>query len=171
MGGGGAERQVIEILKRLDRRRFEPLLYLAMKQGELLGEVPADVPILAFWDDSPESLTRKVFRRFRLTRLLRYVHLAWTLHELQVDLIYDRTYLATLDAAGACLFRSTRRISCCVVDPEPELEIHSRGFRRLSWWFARLAYRGAAIVLANSEGLRSRVIEYFQLRSEKVKVF
>jgi glycosyltransferase involved in cell wall biosynthesis len=171
MGGGGAERQVIEILKRLDRSRFEPFLYLAMKQGELLDEVPADVPIFAFWNGTPESIGRKFLRLIKLTRLVRYVHLARVLHQHRINVVYDRTYLATLDAAGGCFLRPTPRISCCVVDPQPELELHARRSKRLAWWFARRAYRTAKIVLANSEGLRKSVINYFQLSPEHVQVF
>ena len=40
MSGGGAERQVIEILKHLDRTRFEPVLYVGSRSGELLGARP-----------------------------------------------------------------------------------------------------------------------------------
>ena len=170
MGGGGAERQVIEILRRLDRTRFEPLLYLAMKQGELLGQVPADVPIFAFWDGTPESWPRKLLRWIKLTRLVRYWHLAHVLRQQRIDVVYDRTYLATLDAAGGCLLRPTPRISCCVVDPQPELELHSRWSTSLSWWFARQAYRSANLVLANSTGLRQRLVDYFQLAPERVQV-
>lgn len=171
MGGGGAERQVVEILNRLDRSRFEPLLYLAMKRGELLDAVPKDVPIFAFWDGSAELLSRKILRWMKLTRIVRYRHLAQILGRHQIDVIYDRTYLATLDAAGGCLFRPTPRISCCVVDPQPELELHSRFSTAISWWFARRAYRSATVVLANSEGLRQRIVEYFQLNPDHVRVF
>lgn len=170
MGGGGAERQVVEMLKRIDRARFEPMLYLAMKQGELLPEVPADVPIFAFWDEAPESSSRKLLRKLKLTRFVRYWHLAHVLRQQNIDLVYDRTYLATLDAAGACLLRPTPRVSCCVVDPKPELELHARGSKRLWWWFARRAYRSASLVLANSAGLRERLIEYFRLDPGQVRV-
>lgn len=171
MGGGGAERQVLEILKRLDRSRFDAILYLANKQGELLNEVPADVPIFAFWDGMPESRTRKIVRLMKLTRFLRQVYLARILREQRIDVIYDRTYLATLDAAGGCMLRPTPRISCCVADPGPELELHARWSVTMSWWFARRAYRAASIVLANSQGLRQRVIEYFRLSPDHVQVF
>ena len=170
MGGGGAERQVLEILKRLDRSRFEPMLYLTVKQGEFLSDVPRDVPIFSYWDGSPETWPKRILRWMKLTRLLRFRHLARILREQQIDVIYDRTYLATLDAAGGCLFRPTPRISCCVADPGPELELHARGFIRISRWIARRAYRSASLVLANSEGLRLRVIEYFQLNPERVQV-
>src|SRR4051812_921383 len=105
MGGGGAERQVLEILKRLDRTRFEAVLYLANKQGELLPEVPPDVPVFAFWDGLPESRVRRIFRQLKLTRLMRQIYLAQVLRQQRIDVIYDRTYLATLDAAGGCALR------------------------------------------------------------------
>ena len=171
MGGGGAERQVLEILKRIDRTRFEPLLYLAVKNGELLPEVPADVPIFAYWDGSRETWPLKILRWMKLTRLLRQLYLAKVLSAERIDVIYDRTYLATLDAAGGCNFRPTPRVSCCVADPGPELELHARGSIRLSKWFARRAYRAASVVLANSEGLRQRVLDYFQLDPNHVKVY
>ena len=171
MGGGGAERQMLEILWRLDRARFKPFLYLAMKQGELLSEVPPDVPIFAYWDKQPESWSRRFFRTFKLTRLLRYRHLADVLRREKIDLVYDRTYLATLDAAGGCWFRPTPRISCCVADPQPELEQHARFSIALARKLARRAYLSASIVLANSEGLRHRVLEYFKLPPEHVRVY
>ena len=171
MGGGGAERQVLEILKRLDRSRFELVLYLANKQGELLCEVPADVSVFAYWDGLPETPIRKILRLMKLTRLMRQVRLARLLHEQRIDVIYDRTYLATLDAAGGCWLRPTPRVSCCVADPGPELELHARWSVSLAWWFARRAYRTASIVLANSEGLRQRVLEYFRLTPSHVHVF
>jgi glycosyltransferase involved in cell wall biosynthesis len=170
MGGGGAERQVVQILRLLDRTRFEPLLYLASREGELLASVPSDVPVFAFRDrpQAPESWWRKLARRCRLTPLLRYRHLARILRRERIDVVYDRTYRATLDAAGAVWFRPTPRLSCCVVDPQPELERHARRGRWLVWRIARSAYRRANLVLVNSDGLRQRVVDYFRLPPERV---
>ncbi|MDB5346587.1 MAG: glycosyltransferase [Schlesneria sp.] len=170
MSGGGAERQVIEILRLIDRSRFEPLLYLATRTGELLTSVPSDVPIFAFRDDSPETWMQKLVRRCKLSPLARYLHLARVLRRERIDVIYDRTYHATLDAAGATWFRATPRISCCVVDPQPELEMHARRGRGLVWKIARSAYHRASLVLANSTGLRERVVEYFQLPPDHVVI-
>lgn len=170
MGGGGAERQVLEILKRLDRNRFEPFLYLAIKQGEFLPDVPSDVPIFAYWDGTPESLLGRILRWMKLTRLMRYVHLARILRDQQIDVVYDRTYLATLDAAGGCWFRPTPRVSVCVADPGPDLRIHSRFSITLSRWFARRAYASASVVVTNSEGLRQRVIDFYRLNPQHVRV-
>ena len=141
-----------------------------MKDGELLPEVPADVPIYAYWDGSKETTPLKILRWMKLTRLLRQLHLAKLLRDLRINVIYDRTYLATLDAAAGCSYRPTPRISCCVADPGPELELHARWSVALSRWFARRAYQKASVVLANSEGLRQRVLDYFQLKPDHVKV-
>jgi glycosyltransferase involved in cell wall biosynthesis len=168
MSGGGAERQVIEILRLIDRSRFEPLLYLATRQGELLSNVPPDVRLLAFRDDSIESFWIRAARRCKLLPLLRYLHLARTLRRERIDVVYDRTYRATLDAAAATWLRPTPRLSCCVVDPRPELELHARGRSSRIWRIARWAYRRADLVLANSDGLRQRVIDYFELPAEHV---
>jgi glycosyltransferase involved in cell wall biosynthesis len=168
MSGGGAERQVIEILRLIDRTRFEPLLYLASRTGELLANVPSDVPISSFRDESPETWAQKFVRRCKLSPVARYLHLARVLRRERIDVIYDRTYRATLDAAGATWFRPTPRLSCCVVDPQPELEMHAKGRRKLVWKIARSAYRRANLVLANSAGLRERVINYFRLPPDHV---
>jgi glycosyltransferase involved in cell wall biosynthesis len=171
MGGGGAERQVVEILKHLDRSRFLPALYLAHRTGELLSEVPSDVSIHSFWEGFAGTVRSKVHFVLGTTFLARWRHLARVLAEEQIDVIYDRTYLATLDAAGATWFRRTPRVSCCVVDPEPELRLHARRSRTLAWRFARSAYSRASLVLANSDGLCERVIQYFQLPPDHVRTF
>jgi glycosyltransferase involved in cell wall biosynthesis len=43
LGGGGAERSLLELLERLDRRRIEPSLLLLKRQGVYLDRVPEDV--------------------------------------------------------------------------------------------------------------------------------
>jgi glycosyltransferase involved in cell wall biosynthesis len=163
MSGGGAERQIIEILRHLNRTRFDPMLYLAIRTGELLPEVPSDVPVVWYRDETAETRAQRWIRRFKLSPLARYLHLASVLHRYQIDVIYDRTYRATLDAAGATWFRPTPRIACCVVDPQPELELHATRCRSIVWKIARSAYRRASLVVANSAGLRDRIIDYFQL--------
>ena len=48
MDGGGSERQLLNLLKGLDRERFEPVLYLLYESGVLLEEVPEDIKRFAF---------------------------------------------------------------------------------------------------------------------------
>ena len=168
MSGGGAERQVIESLKHLDRARFEPILYVASRRGELLGEIPADVPVHSFWDDFLRTWQSKLHRLFRTVSIVRWRHLAGLLASERIDVVYDRTYMATLEAAAACWFRPTPRISCCVANPDFELNAYARRMPLLARRFSRWAYSSASVVLANSEGLRRRLIELFSLSESRV---
>jgi N-acetylgalactosamine-N,N'-diacetylbacillosaminyl-diphospho-undecaprenol 4-alpha-N-acetylgalactosaminyltransferase len=45
MAGGGAERVVLQLLRRLDATSFVRSLVLLDRSGELLSEIPADVPV------------------------------------------------------------------------------------------------------------------------------
>ena len=169
MGGGGAERQVVEILKHLDRSRFRPALYLAHRSGELLDEVPADVPIYSFWEGFAGTIRSKIHCVLRTTGLVRWRHLARVLAKERIDIVYDRTYLATLDAAGACWFQPTARVSACVCDPEPELRSYARRLPLFARRFSRWAYSSASVVLANSAGLRRKLVEFYSLPDAHVR--
>lgn len=164
MDAGGAERQVLELIQRLDRAKFEPVLALATKQGALLGDVPGDVPIVAFQESPARSY------RLGSGRLLRWKFLASLLRRERIDVVYDRTFLATLDAGPATWWRRTPRISAIAADPAVQMDLYFP--RRQGLWrrFARRVYRTASTVLANSEGLRRQAIDYFQLPPEKVRV-
>lgn len=165
MGGGGAERQVVEILKHLDRARFEPCLYLIRRTGELLSEVPADVPSFAFWERHAD-MGLKFPGRIRWTQER---DLAAVIRERRIDVVYDRCYLMTLLSAVATKTAGVPRVSVAVVDPDPELRLYARWSVRLAWRRARRAYATADRVLANSAGLRRRMIDYFQLPEQNVE--
>ena len=170
MSGGGAERQVIEILKHLDRARFEPILYVGSRRGELLGEIPADVPVHSFWEDFLRTWPSKLHRLFRTVSRVRWRHLAKLLADERIDLVYDRTFLASVEAAEATAIRPTPRLSACVADPETEVNLHFA--RRIEHGRRRAAqvYGTASRVLANSNGLRQRLIDYLGLKPEQIEV-
>lgn len=169
MEPGGAERQVLTILQHLDRSRFAPVLCLAHRRGVLLEQMPADVPIESFWDGFAGTARSKLCHLLKVTRYVRCRWLAKCLRRHRADVIYDRTYLATLDAAAAAFLRPTPRISAAVGDPRMQFEVYARFPRRLWRWFSRRSYCTAAVVLANSEGLRKQLIDYWQLPEDQVR--
>jgi glycosyltransferase involved in cell wall biosynthesis len=169
MGGGGAERQVVEILRHLDRSRFQPSLYLASRSGELLDEVPSDVAIHSFSDRPTGTWRARLNQATKTTALARWRNLARVLAEERIDVVYDRTFHATLDAAVACWLRPTPRVSCCVCDPESDLQRYARRMPLLARPFSRWAFASASIVLANSNGLRRRLVEFYSLPAAQVR--
>src|SRR4051812_20947341 len=114
MSGGGSQRQMIGILQRLARSRFEPLLYLISPGGELLSEVPSDVPVFVFAD----RYRPPTFGYPGQAHRARVRDLGRLLAEKRIDLLYDRTYHMTLISGGATRLRPTPRISTIVTDPK-----------------------------------------------------
>ena len=170
MGGGGAERQMIEIMRRLDRVRFRPLLFLHHKQGELLDDVPRDVPIFSFWDHFSGTWRAKWHRIWGTTERARWKELEKTIRRESVDLVYNQTYLATLDAAEACRASSVPRISVCVGDPLEEIRLYTRGTIAAETEAARSAFATADRVVAVSQGLRQRLIDELGIEPNLIEV-
>lgn len=171
MGGGGAERQIVEILKRLDRSRFRPVLYLAHKQGELLGEVPADVPIYSFWDDFAGTIRSKVHYWLGTTDRARWRQMAEVMRRERIDLVYDQLFLATLDAAQACRRAGRPRISVCQYEPMADVrEFAQRHPLDQALAVARDAYSSADRAIAVSQGVRDSLIRDIGVPPERIEV-
>lgn len=72
LGGGGAERVLIYLLQKLDRSRFEAELFLMVKSGIYLPELPSDIPYSGIFNDSdairfaPFRLFYRLYRRSML---------------------------------------------------------------------------------------------------------
>lgn len=170
LGAGGAERQLLTILKSLDRSRFEPRLFLQFPGGVLRDELPADVPCEADWEQTQQTWWGRVICRLRLGVWLRRWVLASILKRHQIDIVVDRVYLATLDTAVACWLRPTPRLSWCVCDPAPAMEIERKWPHWIEWRFAAWAYRTATRTLTNSAELACRVRDYFRLSPDQIVV-
>jgi glycosyltransferase involved in cell wall biosynthesis len=171
MHTGGAERQVVEILKRLDRTRFQPALYLDHRVGELLAELPDDVPVAAFWDGPQRhGLLLRWLEFLRLTPVARMIHLTAFLGRTRPDVVYDRTFMATMLTALPTWWLGLPRVSCVVVDPESELRACLPRGLAVGRRMAQRAYAKAAYVVCNAGQLPERLRAFAGLPAERVVV-
>ena len=159
MTGGGSERQMIGILKHLDRERFEAYLYLIYRRGELLPEIPDDVRVIAFGD---RRRLPAVYFPGRIHRLC-VADMAHAIREHSIDVVYDRTFHMTLIAAGATRKTGVKRVSVVVTDPTRDFERIAGRFRFLKYRVLRNAYRNADRALAVSDGVRTAAAGYYRL--------
>lgn len=165
LGAGGSERQLLGILKHLDRTRFEPHLYLLSRSGEFLSDVPDDVPVLEFSESDRKPLLNLPGRIYR-----RQVdHLAQTLKDGRFDAVYDRTSMMTLVAGPAADRARVPRVSSIVCDPSWDLLMNHDRFRRRKQRVLTRSYRSAARVVANSNPLRDAAITFYRLQPEKTE--
>jgi glycosyltransferase involved in cell wall biosynthesis len=163
--GGGSEHQVVNILRRLDRSRFVPFLYLVSRIGELLPHVPADVPIAAFQDRHRPPCFTWPGRIYRM----QVRDLAGVLRDWKIDVLYDRTLPMALIAAAAARRAGAARVSAVVSDPRRDLETTATRFARVKRWMLRNAYRRADRVVAVSQGVRDALIDYYRLEPKRVE--
>lgn len=71
MGGGGAERAVVDYLCHHDRQRFEPLLVLCNEGGVHLDDLPRDIERYSLRKKTALSLPAMCYRFFRLVKRLK----------------------------------------------------------------------------------------------------
>lgn len=161
--GGGAERQIITILKHLDRSRFEPFLYVVYRTGPLVQEVPPDVPIVAFderWQGSrwPGIL----MHRRRVADMSDY------LNEIKADVCYDRTFLMTLIAAEAAQATHTPNISTVVTEPRHAFPLLAGRFQNMKKRILKRLYLNSTQVLANSNGAARAAEQFYGLPAQQI---
>lgn len=166
---GGAERQVVEILQRLDRRRFQPLLYVWYRRGELEAQLPADVPLAAFIDPTRRQHPLWLWLGFlQAGTLAKIGHLAVWLGRARPHLVCERTLLSTLLTAPAAWCQGIPRVAVAVVDPGPELRFHFGRLKALAQRITRWAYASATRVVCNADHLRQRLQAEFRLPAGQV---
>jgi len=161
--GGGSQRQMVGILQRLDRTRFQPYLYVVSAGGELLPEVPADVPVFIFSERNRQTHWWYPGQAHGA----RVRDLAEVLRQEKINVVYDRTYHMTLITAPAGHAASTARISVIVADPRLDIDTNRERFRAIKRRLLRRAYRAADRVLAVSHGVRQAAIDYYSLDPER----
>jgi glycosyltransferase involved in cell wall biosynthesis len=168
LGGGGSERQLIGILRALDRRRFAPSLYLSIRSGELLDQLPADVPVFSY-SDLPQS--SRIYWPGR-THQAQVAHLAGVMRKDRgesFDVVYDRTPHATLIAAPAARRAAIPRVSTVVLDPSRDVAENLGRFSGLKRRLLTGYYQRAAQVIANSHSLAQEVTRYYHLQAKPVQ--
>lgn len=165
MAAGGSQRQLLNLLERLDRSLFEPHLFLISHVGELLDAVPDDVKVhIADCPGSPRNIFKSAFaHRSRVNELVRVIR------SQQIQVIYDRTYHMTLITGGATHKVRIPRASVIVTDPQLDFETNPERLRWLKRRLLRRAYHSADAVLAVSEGVRRASQKYYKLDSHQIE--
>lgn len=176
MQGGGSERQTLLLARHLDRDRFEPHLYLTHAVGDFLADVPDDVPIHSF-DTLPET-TGFYYPGKALRRQVR--HAANLITDLNIDVVYDRTFHMTMIAGpatqqvnrarAASKQLPVRRVSTIVSPPHLAVPLVENRFVWLKRRRLAMAYRQSDVVVAVSEIAAHSAKQYYGLNDQRVVV-
>jgi glycosyltransferase involved in cell wall biosynthesis len=164
MAGGGAERQTINYLRHLDRTRYDSVLYLHYRQGELLDQVPRDVPVSAFWD-------RHSVPRISLPGRIRAAQirdLANVLETERIDVLCSVTFLVSLVAAASARRRRIPWLAVEMADPRLDFDNETKRFRWLKRRLLIAAYRQANRCIGVSDGVCEGLVQRYCVPREKL---
>ena len=150
---GGTERQAVELLKRIDRYRFDVRLAVLRHEGPFLREIEdffphvPEFPLSSFYDVN-------AFRQLaRLRRLMTRD---------KIDILHAHDFYSCLLGAAAARLSGVRVIAC-----QRHLKLSDRRSHEIG---TRLIHRLAHRLLVNSEAIRDRIIEQRSARRSKISV-
>jgi L-malate glycosyltransferase len=150
---GGAERQAVELLKRIDLRRFDVSLAALRLEGPLYQEVAPIFPRV------PQFPLTSFYNANAAKQLMRLRD--WMIRK-QVEILHAHDFYAGLLGAAAARLAGVRVIAC---------QRHMRlSDRRVHEWGTRLTHRLAHRVLVNSEAIRDHLLAGGHIAPEKIVV-
>src|SRR5262245_52366935 len=150
---GGTERQAVELLKRIDRRRFDARLAALRLEGPLYGEVEDLFPRV------PQFPLTSFYNANAARQLMRLRN--WMVGE-RVDILHAHDFYAGLLGAAAARLAGVRVIACQRHMRLSDLRVHE--------WGTRLTHRLAHRVLVNSEAIRDHLLAGGHVAPEKIVV-
>jgi glycosyltransferase involved in cell wall biosynthesis len=161
LGGGGAERALVNIVNHLDRGRFQPHLALFQKEGVFLEALTPDVPVYEIQPTDHGFLYRNWTRVWVIRRLFAEVRPA-----LVMSVLWQAN-ATTLLSAGLWRFRIPIVIN---EQTAPRASLRSDARRRLLWPIAGQLYRRASHIVAISQGIAAELANDLQIPHSRISV-
>ncbi len=161
LGGGGAERAIVNLANRLDRALFEPHVALFRREGPFLADLADDINTYEIQPMEKGFLAKNWERVRGLCRIYHAIKPALIMSVLW------QTNVVTLFAATLCRFR------CPIVINEqvaPKENLASEWHRYLFWPLAGFLYRRAARIVTISQGISNELAERLSLPRSSVAV-
>lgn len=154
IGGGGAERTILNIINNLDRKEFEPILVLGTERdSNYIDLVSDDVKIIIL--NSPKL-------RYSLLKLRKCI-----VHE-RPDILFTTVYQNNIVLSVAKII-SFRKIPLII--RESNNRIQSGKISTFNKLITFLTYNFVANkVVALSEGVKKDLVKNFKIKTKKIKV-
>jgi glycosyltransferase involved in cell wall biosynthesis len=164
MGGGGAERVFLHILRNIDRATFLPVLVLFEKKGEYLDHVPEDVKIL----ELKETKERNIL--YGATFLKMAIRLSVLLKRENPDALLSFMWYTNLISIFATkIFRNKIPI---IISERYSLIDSSEGFieEQIRRAVVKYLYGYSDAAIVNSFALKEQLLLFSKMPKDKILV-
>jgi len=153
LDAGGTERQAVELLNRIDEKRFEPRLAVLGWRGPLRWQIVTRFPYV------PEFPLNGFFNANAIKQLLR---LRETMIEKRIAVLHTHDFYS-----GALGVTAARLGGIKVIAAQRHLRLSDR---RIHDWGTRYIHRLANRVLVNAEGIRDHILKMGSVTPGKIVV-
>lgn len=152
---GGGEMQMVDLLRRIDREKFRPLVGCLRKQGQLVPVLDqAGIPVVEFPVRGKLFYPRSIREILRLARFMRRE---------KVKIVQTQDLYSHLVAVPAALIARVPVVITNRLDLGHTMKRwHRRALKALSFGITR--------VMANSEGVRTMLIEAEKIDPAKIEL-
>ena len=150
---GGTERQAVELLKRLDEKRYDVRLAVLRNEGPFYIQIEArfpdvpEFPLTSFYD------VNAVKQLAGLRRLMR---------QEKIDILHAHDFYSSFIGGAAARLSGVR-----VIASQRHLKLSDR---RVHKWGTRMIHRLANRILVNSEAIREHIIDHEGAQPGKIVV-
>jgi glycosyltransferase involved in cell wall biosynthesis len=162
LGTGGAEGQVVELIRRLDRNKFD--LFLVLETGGGTERVDGLVPEARILRPNAKPIRGTVKRAYHAQRALR--NLISHMNEIRPDILHAFLPGSVIYAGGA---RVLRRVPVMIASRRSLVDCY-RPNSRLAAIADNVATRSADFVLGNSQAIIQEVIRLDGVPSARTQV-
>ncbi len=158
LGGGGAERVVSTLVRKLDPEKFASAVALFTPTGQYLSDMPKHTPIYDL-----HKVTRWDYPRamFRLARAIR---------EFEPDVVYSFMWQANALATLTCILMRLQTKLILGVRIFPSVHLQTKKFSRIHQFLVRVLYPHADLVLSNSRAASDDLADSFDIPRQRLDV-
>jgi L-malate glycosyltransferase len=150
---GGTERQAVEFLKNVDRKRYDIRVAALRNEGSLYQEIAGSFPTIA------EFRFKNFYSRSAATQLRRLIRY---LRTEEIDILHAHDFYAGLIGGMAGRLAGVRTIAA-----QRHLKLSDRSAHR---WGTRAIHRMADRILVNSEAIRDYIVRQDGADARKIVV-
>ncbi len=166
MESGGSERQMLQLLAKIDRSKIAPHLYLTYRTGPLLDQIPTDVVVDSFAerDASKLALVPGLLFGMQLRKLRQVVE------KRSIQVTYDRLYHTVMLGAAALRRRQVARVITVVSPPSRDFGQSRQRWMTIKRKLLSWSYRTAQVLLAVSEESAQDASNFYDIPLSRWKI-
>jgi glycosyltransferase involved in cell wall biosynthesis len=156
LDGGGAERVIVNIIKQLEKDKYEIYLVLVKAKGDYIDLIPKNVKIIDL------KSKRILYSLFKLRNVIKDIN-----PEILFSSLFDTNILLYLASFG--LLKKKKLI---MRSPNsPKLVIENNSLSKLKRFLLEKAYQKANLIIAQTPEMKEEINKFHSIKKEKIEVF